>query len=702
MSIPHRFPTGGQYQEAVQHPGRCFADPDLTSASFERMTMGLPKMISGNFASVFPMTATTGHRYAVKCFTREVPHQLQRYKLIGDFLSRRRPWWATDFQFIRNGIDVDGAWYPILRMNWVNGLTLIPWISKFISSPATLDSLAGRFDELVADLASSRMAHGDLQAGNLLVTDSGTLHLVDYDGMYVPGLEGFPAGEVGHPDYQPPTRLQTDYGPTMDRFSAWLISLSLKMLVADPTLWDQLNPGRDDYLLLGRRDLADLTSSPRFSILASHRNAEVRRLAHLARDILPLPLAAIPVLAVPAPTRARDQASAPVAAGGVPSWMKTHIAESIYPPGQPDDQAHAGYAQQSELRARSLTWLVRGLAVLPLAAFSLAAWNWPASLMAFGAVTFLVTVLLWALYRHDPLTRSIAQLRRARRKAVADASRSAQEISRVKKEMDRTERTLQRLASQSAKKRASVQDDFERRQRRVAHNVESIDRQLAQLGSRRQREAVRRLKQWQEAYVNHRLTQAIIDSSHVPGIGSQLVARLRSVGIRSAADFAGISVAHDGRSTTVYFRLAAGGHIHVPGIGEVKARRIDQWRQLQVASAVRHQPSALPISELSAIDAEFATQERQLQQERERVTRQIADQIIIIQQELNTALANVEKQHQADRIPIDQGKVDLARQLGQAHSGHLAAQQRLMDWDRHLAAAPRPGLTRYVRAALKR
>ena len=107
MTTLQRFPTGGQYQEAVQHPERCFSDPDLRSASFERMAMGLPKAISGNFASVFPMTTASGHRYAVKCFTREVTHQLQRYMLIGEHLSKLRPWWATDFRFLPDGIQVD-------------------------------------------------------------------------------------------------------------------------------------------------------------------------------------------------------------------------------------------------------------------------------------------------------------------------------------------------------------------------------------------------------------------------------------------------------------------------------------------------------------------------------------------------------------------------------------------------------------------
>ena len=212
------FPSGFQYQEAVQHPDRCFSDSDLRSASFERMAMGLPKMISGNFAAVFPMTSASGHKYAVKCFTRRVSHQMQRYERISARLSTLKPWWATDFQYIPQGIQVEASRYPVLRMNWVNGCTLTHWISQHTNRPAAITKLAHCFDEMVHDLSNSGLAHGDLQAGNLLVTDDGQLHLVDYDGMYVPGLDGLPPDEVGHPDYQPPSRCQTTTGPAMDRF----------------------------------------------------------------------------------------------------------------------------------------------------------------------------------------------------------------------------------------------------------------------------------------------------------------------------------------------------------------------------------------------------------------------------------------------------------------------------------------------------
>jgi hypothetical protein len=151
----------------------------------------------------------------------------------------------------------------------------------------------------------------------------------------------------------------------------------------------------------------------------------------------------------------------------------------------------------------------------------------------------------------------------------------------------------------------------------------------------------------------------------------------------------------------VYFRLASGRLVHVPGIGEVKARRIDQWRQDQAARAARRQPSALPAADLRVIDAQFASQERQLQDERTRVTQQIADQVTAIKQELAAALAAADTKQRTEQIPIDRRRTELAVELGHAHSGRHAAQQELRDWDNRLAAARGPSFGRFVGTALR-
>jgi hypothetical protein len=623
--------------------------------------------------------------------------------MIGQRLSELKPWWATDFQFLPDGIQVDAERYPILRMNWVSGLTLTRWISKNINQPVALSNLTQRFDKLVNDLAASGMAHGDLQDGNLLVADDGRLHLVDYDGMYVPGLDGLPAGEVGHPDYQPPGRSQADYGPAMDRFSAWLISLSLKMLVADPALWDQLNPGHDEYLLLSRSDLANIRSSPRLSTLASHRNAEVRSLAAIARDILALPLNSMPAL--PVASRAGRPAEATArtpAAGGIPGWMRSHIPEPGGParPGveTPVDQAQPEHSGSS---TRLLSWVVRMLAALPLVAAAGVIWSLSAGLAAIIAASVFVTGTTWTLYRRDPVTRTFTELRQARSQAASGVRRAAAKTAGVQKDSVKVERAERRLASQHAKKRAAVQAAFDRRRRKIAHPQESIDRQLARLGSRKQHEISRRLTGLQQDYVRSYLSRVLIDANQIAGVGMHLVAKLRAVGIRAAADFSGIRYSQGGGSGIVYFRLASGSLVHVPGIGEVKARRIDQWRLRQVANAVRRQPPALPAADLRIIDTQFAARERQLQDERSRVTQQIADQVAAIKHELDDALAAVDKEQRTAQIPIDQRRTELAVGLSHAHADRLAAQAELRGRDNTLAAAKRSSFGRFVSTALR-
>ena len=44
-------------------------------------------------------------------------------------------------------------------------------------------------------------AHGDLKPDNILVQADGSLTLVDYDGMYVPAMQGQKSRELGSPDF---------------------------------------------------------------------------------------------------------------------------------------------------------------------------------------------------------------------------------------------------------------------------------------------------------------------------------------------------------------------------------------------------------------------------------------------------------------------------------------------------------------------
>ena len=103
-----------------------------------------------------------------------------------------------------------GQWYPILKMGWVEGEPLNLYVEKNLTHASLLRDLDREFAKMVRDLRRFFIAHGDLQHGNVLVVN-GKLKLVDYDGMFVPDLDGLPSHELGHPNYQHPARSASDF-----------------------------------------------------------------------------------------------------------------------------------------------------------------------------------------------------------------------------------------------------------------------------------------------------------------------------------------------------------------------------------------------------------------------------------------------------------------------------------------------------------
>ncbi|CAM5323125.1 hypothetical protein SFUMM280S_09031 [Streptomyces fumanus] len=116
-----KFPTGANYAEALQHPELCFRDPDLRHGTVQQSPVLGPKAISGNFASVFSVTARDGQRYALKCFTRDTSAIGVRYAAISTALRAldtgglSQPW-SVRFEFLEQGVLALGDWFPVVRM----------------------------------------------------------------------------------------------------------------------------------------------------------------------------------------------------------------------------------------------------------------------------------------------------------------------------------------------------------------------------------------------------------------------------------------------------------------------------------------------------------------------------------------------------------------------------------------------------------
>lgn len=630
MTATATFPTSGAYVDALQDTRRCFTDPELADCVIRTDRFGLPRPISGNFASVFTADTTTGRRLAVKCFTRDVADQQARFREIGAALRDVPARWKVDFRYVESGVLVRGRPYPVLVMEWIEAQQLISWIDDRLrlGDRAAFGRLADGFAELVVGLESAGIAHGDLQHGNLLVTARGELKLIDYDGMYVPALRERPAMELGQPNYQHPRRGAADYGPWLDRFSARVIHLSLTALAADPALWHRLHKPGGEYLLLQKYDLEDLAASPNLQSLAnvnSALRAAVADLTEMARR----PLDAIPPMGLPdRPGRAnlrtststntrgaatsdaeasiRDTAdgSTPVgqAQAGIPSasgsWLDDHL-----PPPSPVRLARPS-------RTARGTWYISLLILsIPIAAVVLTP-----SAIAATATAALVAIVLgpwWIRFLRLPE----AGARRGRRMSVRAARAQEKhlaaqlrwQLAARQESIDAYQRELSVLADRRAQIDREAAEEYARIDRWRDQELAALVRERTNLQAWRSAELSRRTAAVEERHVGMELAHHRIDSAQIYGIGRAVVAELEAVGIRTAADFHGIRVQSGfGQSTTVQILHRDGRALKVNMVGQGRAQNLAVWRDGLESRARTQMPAHLTAPIRAQVDAEVA------------------------------------------------------------------------------------------------
>ena len=257
-----QYPLISEYIEAIR----------LAADNFDKLSHlqpvldgnGTPMMSSGGFAVVFKMYDPQAHKdVAVKCFLKEQEGRAESYQLIAQELAYTSSSFLTPFRYLDKELFVESQStndeeFPVVLMDWVEGETLDRYIQSHLADPNALRLLAFQFSRLASWLLSQPFAHGDLKPDNILVRSDGTLTLVDYDGMFVPAMEGTAARELGSPDFRHPLRTAERFNEHIDDFPLAVILLSLKALSLSPSLWNTY--GASDRLLFSAADYRDLSS----------------------------------------------------------------------------------------------------------------------------------------------------------------------------------------------------------------------------------------------------------------------------------------------------------------------------------------------------------------------------------------------------------------------------------------------------------
>lgn len=264
------MPTIPSIRTSVENQGVLILDEHARNGIFRRDDRGRLIAYTGGFSVVFPYKTANNEKWAFRCWHSDVNNSKMRYEIISKAIKKAQLDFLCDFEYIEKGINVEGKVYPTTRMKWINGITIKDYICQNRNSKHLLKELADKFLFMTRDLHRLSLAHGDLQHGNILVSNDNQLYLVDYDSFYCPQLKGEADNVTGLPDYQHPARINNkSVSEKLDYFSELIIYLSILAIAEVPSLTDKYKVVDSDRLLFSKEDFADIKNAPIYNDIYS-------------------------------------------------------------------------------------------------------------------------------------------------------------------------------------------------------------------------------------------------------------------------------------------------------------------------------------------------------------------------------------------------------------------------------------------------
>ena len=262
-------------------------DEFIQRGSFAKLNNGDLQAYVGGFSIVFPVDVD-GAKWAYRCWHVPVEDSKKRYSLISAAMHDDPLPYFCSFDYSEKGLIVNGEAFPTTKMKWVEGKNLKEFICTHSQEKGRIRNLAQSFLKMITCLHKKRIAHGDLQHGNILVSEFDRIYLVDYDTMYVPSMgNDFLDNISGLLDYQHPSRKQNQLSSEkLDYFSELIIYASLLGIAERPDFVESYNVKDSEGLLFSFSDFDSLESSRVFRELSELKNPEIDNCLSILKEYL--------------------------------------------------------------------------------------------------------------------------------------------------------------------------------------------------------------------------------------------------------------------------------------------------------------------------------------------------------------------------------------------------------------------------------
>ncbi len=261
-------------------------DEFIKNGKFETDSRGRLKMFTGGFTVVFP-TIVNGEKWGFRCWHNDLGNLRSHFEILSEEFKKICCPYFCNFDYVDEGIIVNGLKYPTTRMRWVDGVDLKKFICEHKTEKLRLKRLAAKFLKMIQTLHLLGIAHGDLQHGNILVDGNENLFLIDYDSVYLSALKGQADIIAGLKGYQHPKRSENAIASEkLDYFSELIIYTSIIGVAEKPALVDKYNIKDSEQMLFSPEDFVDIEHSGIFSDLSELKGLFPNLLAILKQYLL--------------------------------------------------------------------------------------------------------------------------------------------------------------------------------------------------------------------------------------------------------------------------------------------------------------------------------------------------------------------------------------------------------------------------------